>query len=171
MHVQALRTIPTDNREGSKPPNSNGASERTKLVQRPFLTAKSATVGFCNKDRIEQLSEGDLALAKWRQEVIRPILVLEKGSPARAELIEELAQKPRLFPNGNRKKVAKSALYNWVRDFEAEGLNGLIRKRRADSGAKRQKVTRAWDAFFEAHIDAAKHAEISDELTTYTGGA
>jgi len=54
-----------------------------------------------------------------------------------------------------------------VRDFEAEGLNGLVRKRRTDTGAKRQKVTRAWDAFFEAHIDAAKHAEISDELTTY----
>lgn len=106
-------------------------------------------------------------MAKWRQEVIRPILTLEKGSPARAELIEELAQTPRLFPNGKRKKVAKSALYNWVRDFEAGGLNGLIRKRRADCGAKRQKVTRAWDAFFKDHIDLSKHAEISDELTTY----
>ncbi|SDG17997.1 hypothetical protein SAMN04489759_10589 [Sulfitobacter delicatus] len=111
--------------------------------------------------------EADLALARWRQEVIRPILILEKGSPARAELIEELAQTPRLFPNGKRKTLTKRSLYNWVRDFEAEGLNGLIRKRRADTGAKRQKVTRAWDAFFEAHIDAAKHAEISDELTTY----
>ncbi|WP_152912352.1 helix-turn-helix domain-containing protein [Candidatus Rhodobacter oscarellae] len=111
--------------------------------------------------------EADLALARWRQEVIRPILILEKGSPARAELIEQLAQTPRLFPNGKRKAVTKQTLYNWVKAFEAEGLNGLIRKRRADSGAKRQKVTRAWDAFFEAHIDAAKHAEISDELTTY----
>ena len=111
--------------------------------------------------------EADLALARWRQEVIRPILILEKGSPARAELIEELAQTPRLFPNGKRKAVTKQTLYNWVKAFEAEGLNGLIRKRRTDTGAKRQKVTRAWDAFFEAHIDAAKHAEISDELTTY----
>lgn len=63
--------------------------------------------------------------------------------------------------------MTKQTLYNWVKAFEAEGLNGLIRKRRTDTGAKRQKVTRAWDAFFEAHIDAAKHAELSDELTTY----
>jgi hypothetical protein len=63
--------------------------------------------------------------------------------------------------------TAKSPIQDWVKAFEAEGLNGLIRKRRTDTGAKRQKVTRAWDAFFEAHIDAAQHAEISDELTTY----
>ena len=111
--------------------------------------------------------EADLTIARWRQEVIRPAILLEKGSPARAELIEELAKTPRLFPNGKRKAVTKQTLYNWVRDFEADGLNGLVRKRRTDTGAKRQKVTRAWDAFFEAHIDATKHAEISDELTTY----
>lgn len=111
--------------------------------------------------------EASLALARWRKEVIQPALTLKSGSAARAEMIDELAKTPRLFPNGKRKAVTKRTLYNWVRDAEAEGINGLIRKRRTDTGAKRQKVTRAWDAFFEAHIDATKHAEISDELTTY----
>lgn len=111
--------------------------------------------------------EASLALARWRIEVIQPALTLKSGSAARAEMIEALAKTPRLFPNGKRKAVTKRTLYNWVRDAEAEGINGLIRKRRTDTGAKRQKVTRAWDAFFEAHIDATKHAEISDELTTY----
>lgn len=119
------------------------------------------------ESQIGALSENDLVLARWRQEVIRPALILEKGSPARAELIEELARTPRLFPNGKRKAVTKQTLYNWLKAFEAEGLNGLTRKRRKDVGAKHQKVTRAWDAFFEAHISAAQHTEVSDVLTTY----
>jgi hypothetical protein len=37
------------------------------------------------------------------------------------------------------------------------------------NGAKRQKVTRAWDNFFAAHIDAITHDGVSDELTKYRG--
>ncbi|WP_156875489.1 transposase domain-containing protein [Phaeobacter inhibens] len=111
--------------------------------------------------------EADLELARWRHEVIRPLLILEKQSAERAALIGELAAVPRLFPNGNRKAVTKQTLYNWLNAFEAEGLTGLIRKKRTDTGAKRQKITRAWDAFFAMHIDANTQAQVSDELTTY----
>lgn len=111
--------------------------------------------------------EADLALARFRHELIRPVLLLDKGSPERAEMIIELAQTPRLFPNGSRKAVTKQTLYNWVRDFEAGGLQGLIRKRRADTGAKRQKVTRVWDGFFAPHIDASTHDQVAKDLTTY----
>lgn len=111
--------------------------------------------------------EADLELARWRHEVIRPLLALEKQSAERAALIGELAAVPRLFPNGNRKAVTKQTLYNWLNAFEAEGLSGLIRKKRADTGAKRQQVTRAWDAFFAMHIDANTQAQVSNDLTTY----
>jgi len=111
--------------------------------------------------------EADLALARWRQEVIRPVLILEKQSAERAGLIADLAMTARLFPNGARKTVTKQTLYNWVKAFEADGLNGLIRKRRNDTGAKRQQVTRAWDAFFAMQIDLAAQAKVSDELTSY----
>ena len=109
----------------------------------------------------------DLGLARWRHNVIRPILSEKRGSSDRASLIEEMANAHRVFPNGTRKQVTKQTLYNWVNAFEAEGLNGLIRKRRNDTGAKRQQVTRAWDKFFTAHIDATAQAKVSDELTTY----
>ncbi|KPN63737.1 hypothetical protein AKJ29_14065 [Aliiroseovarius crassostreae] len=99
--------------------------------------------------------------------MIRPATDLPKGSAERAAMIEKIAETPHRFPTGKRKLITKQTLYNWVRDYEASGIHGLMRKTRTDNGAKRQKVTRAWDAFFEAHIDAAKHAEISDELTTY----
>lgn len=111
--------------------------------------------------------EADLELARWRHEVIRPVISLEKLSADRAALIGELAATPRLFPNGTRKSVTKQTLYNWVKAFEAEGLNGLIRKRRADTAVKRQQVTRAWDKFFAEHIDATEQARVSDELTAY----
>ncbi|MCL6285586.1 hypothetical protein M3P21_18815 [Ruegeria sp. 2012CJ41-6] len=111
--------------------------------------------------------ETDLELARWRHEVIRPVLTLEKLSADRAALIGELAATPRLFPNGTRKAVTKQTLYNWVKAFEAEGLNELIRKRRADTAVKRQQVTRAWDRYFAEHIDATAQAKVSDELTGY----
>ena len=111
--------------------------------------------------------EADLALARWRHEVIRPILKTKAQTPERSAMIADVAAATRVTPNGKRKNLTKPTIYNWLRDFEAEGLNGLIRKRRADTGIKRQKVTRNWDAFFEAHIDATAHAEVSEELTTY----
>ena len=117
--------------------------------------------------RTDARFEADLALARWRQEVIRPALAFEKGSPERAAVIEDLTREPRLFPNGKRKRISKQTLYKWLRDYEAFGLNGLVRKRRADSGVRRQTVTRAWDAFFAAHVDAATQAGIGDALTTY----
>lgn len=111
--------------------------------------------------------EADLTVARWRLDVITPALVHKKGSAERAGVIEELAAMVRLSPNGTRKAVTKQTIYNWLRDFEADGIHGLIRKRRADNGAKRQTVTRAWDAFFGPHINDIAHAQVGIDLTTY----
>ncbi|PIE09049.1 MAG: hypothetical protein CSA73_00545 [Rhodobacterales bacterium] len=107
--------------------------------------------------------EADLAQARWRHEVIRPILILPRQSAGRAALIKELAAQPRLFPNGQRKAVTPQTIYNWVKAFEAEGLHGLMRKRRSDVGARRTGITRAWDGLFAPHIDEATHNGVADE--------
>ncbi len=117
--------------------------------------------------RNDERHEADLALARWRHEVIRPILMLEKQSAERSACIRELAALPRLFPTGQRKAVTPQTLYNWVAAFEAEGLHGLMRKRRSDTGAKRTGITRAWDGFFAPHIDEAAHNNVADEITRY----
>ena len=117
--------------------------------------------------RNDKRHEADLALARWRHEVIRPILILEKQSAERSALIKELAAQPRLFPNGTRRAVTPQTLYNWVAVFEAEGLHGLMRKRRFDTGAKRTGITRAWDGFFAPHIDETTHNDVADEITRY----
>jgi hypothetical protein len=76
--------------------------------------------------------EATLVVARWRHNVVRPALALKAGSPARASMILDIASAKRMFPNGSRKVVTKQTIYNWERDFEAEGLNGLVRKRRTD---------------------------------------
>lgn len=111
--------------------------------------------------------EGDLAVARWRHEVIRPVVALPKQSAERAALITELAGVQRLFPNGKRKAVTPQTLYNWVAAFEAEGLNGLIRKRRSDTGVRHTGITRAWDGFFAPHVAADARQAVADEITRY----
>ncbi len=111
--------------------------------------------------------EKDLTLARFKREVIRPATDLPKQSPERSAILEELTKSPLVFPNGSIKVVTKVTLYNWVRDFEAGGINGLIRKRREDIGAKYQKITRAWDGFFSPLIDSSQHDDVSDALSTY----
>lgn len=108
-----------------------------------------------------------LSIARWRLDVIQPALNHASGSPERAVAVREIAGVVRLLPSGKRKKLTTATIYNWVKAYEAEKLSGLIRKTRADTGAKRKTVSRAWDAFFERHIDEVTHERVSDDLTAH----
>ncbi len=111
--------------------------------------------------------DADFELARFRHELIRPALVMEKGSPERSASVDDIAAIKHLFPNGRRKSVTRQTLYNWIKAAESEGLQGLLRKRRADKGTHYQKINRTWDAFFAPHIDEAEMARVSDELIKY----
>lgn len=106
-------------------------------------------------------------LAEWRRDLIDPVTRLPKGSADRAALIKALAEVPHRFPNGERKAVTPQTLYNWVKAYESDGVYGLMRKRRSDTGAKRTGITRAWDGFFAPHIDETTHNDVADEITRY----
>jgi len=108
-----------------------------------------------------------LSIGQWRMDVIRPALAYPKGSAERGAALMDIANTVRRFPNGKRKAVTVQTLYNWVRAIENEGLSGVVRKTRTDVGAKRKKVSRAWDAFFQAHIDADTHTRVNHDLTKY----
>ncbi len=126
------------------------------------------TVMAAPKDsRTDPTFDKRMSVAIWRSDVIRPATDLPGGSAERAAMIDELAAIPRRFPNGVRKTVTKQTLYNWVRAYDEEGLYGLMRKKRTDSGAKRQTVSRAWDAFFAPHVNEVAQAQVADDLTTY----
>lgn len=108
-----------------------------------------------------------LDIAIWRSDLIRPAVELAKGSSERAKMVDRIAATTHRAPDGKRKKLSRMTIYNWVRNYEASGVYGLMRKTRNDTGVARKKVTRAWDKFFADHITEAQQAEISDELTTY----
>jgi hypothetical protein len=108
-----------------------------------------------------------LAVARWRHDVIRPALSLAPHSEQRVAVLAQIARQVRLMPNGREKALTKQTLYNWINAFEAEGLYGLMRKRRSDKGGQWQKITRAWDGLFAPHITVQTHTDVADELTTY----
>ena len=113
--------------------------------------------------------EERLNKARWRHDVIKPALVWPKGSSERATVIKGLGTLERLLLNGKRGSVASKTIYRWICDFEEgnAGLAGLMPKENIAKGIRKTIVTRAWDAFFEAHIDADAHAHVADQLTHY----
>ncbi len=107
-----------------------------------------------------------LRLARWRFDLIEEVLRLPRRSAECASLVKALAGKVHRLPSGQRKALTPQTLYNRVKAYEADGLYGLMRKRRADSGRARIQVTRAWDGFF-APLETDAHARVAAEITRY----
>ena len=110
-----------------------------------------------------------LNVARWRHDVIRPVLELPRNSKERSLKLDELAEVVRTHPNGVKKPVLRRTIYNWVAAFEKDsaGLAGLMPKLRNDKGKSRTTVTRVWDQFFAGHISPEDQARVADDLTGY----
>ncbi|MEM7296573.1 MAG: hypothetical protein AAF330_08140, partial [Pseudomonadota bacterium] len=117
----------------------------------------------------DPLHEKRMATARWRHDIIKPLLETPKQSAARSVLFDEIAAVERLCLNGTRKCISKPQLYRWVRAFEGgnAGLAGLMPKENARRGTRDVAVSRSWDGFFAPHIGEADHARVADELTHY----
>lgn len=73
--------------------------------------------------------------AKWKRALIEPALAHPLGSRARGNEIKDIAR---------REGIKARTLQDWIKRFEADGLQGLVRQRRHD--VPRVFVTRKWDA-------------------------
>ncbi|MDO5644044.1 MAG: helix-turn-helix domain-containing protein, partial [Paracoccus sp. (in: a-proteobacteria)] len=107
------------------------------------------------------------AAARFRMDVIRHAVAQPKGSPARKAALDALAGRVLIMPDGKRRALSRSTLYNWVAAYDAGGLFGLMDAPRKDKGQKRAIVTLAWDQFFAGRIGGDDHARIGETLTTY----
>lgn len=113
----------------------------------------------------------DRKTANWRLNIIRPILGTKARSAERGQLINKIADDGVIGEDGQRQSVTKVSLYNWVKKYEAKGLNGLIRKKRNDSKKQRVIVTQKWDQFFTHFgISEADHSYIGDEIRAHIAG-
>ena len=70
-------------------------------------------------------------IARWRHEIIEPMLHLPPRSMARAAAIEAAARIERDWPSGRRCAIAESTIRRWIADFERDGMAGLEPKARA----------------------------------------
>ncbi len=118
---------------------------------------------------LDKRHDARLDVARWRHDVIRPVLALPKRSKAREVKVQELAALERLLPNGRRGLVSRATICRWVQAYEAKqaGLAGLMPKENARKGTRDVTVTRTWDSFFEGRIPQADHARIADQLQAH----
>lgn len=116
---------------------------------------------------LDKRHEERLKVARWRLDLIRQAVAHPKGSRARKAALDAVAGQVRSLPDGSRKAIAQSTLYNWVTAYDAEGLAGLMPEVRKDKGVARAVVTVAWDAFFGARISEGDRQRIGEELTGY----
>lgn len=107
------------------------------------------------------------AVARWRLDLIRAAVAHPKGSTARKAALDGIAGQVWTGPDGRRKALARSTLYNWVSAYDAEGLAGLMPEIRKDKGIARAVVTQGWDGFFAGRISDDDQRRIGDDLTKY----
>lgn len=111
--------------------------------------------------------EDRAALARWRLNVIRPLVQQPKGSPARKALAEDLAARQVPHPDGRAKRISRATIYGWVSAYDKDGLAGLMPATRRARGQARTVVSTAWDGFFAGRIAGADHQGVGDEVTHY----
>ena len=107
-----------------------------------------------------------VALARFKEALLAPIVAHPAGSAGRAGAIEARLATPVTFPNGRQKRLSRPTLYRWLRDFEQGRMSGLLVKRRRDAGRGRCVLSRAFDARFGS-VPAAEMAALTDRLTRY----
>lgn len=101
--------------------------------------------------------------AKWKFALIEPALAHPPRSRARGDAIAALADIEHTKPDGRAVRIGERTLSDWIKKYEASGLQGLVRRRRHD--APRVFITREWDAACPLPEDAK--AAIADRITRH----
>lgn len=103
--------------------------------------------------------------ALWILGIIRPILGLAKNSPDRAAAIAEVLARTHTRPDGKAVRIGKSQLYEWLKRYETELIDGLRPRQRADIGTRRVLITREWDA--ACPLDEGSRQAVAEALADY----
>lgn len=103
--------------------------------------------------------------ALWVLGLIRPILGLPKSSAERAAAIADVLARTHTRPDGKAVTVKKTQLYEWLKRYEGEHVEGLKPRQRADIGQRRVMITREWDTACPL-AEGARHA-IAEAIADY----
>lgn len=117
-----------------------------------------------------QLSHGPKAQQErsfWFH-VISPALAHPKGSRERGEAIREAAAQERWRPGRKPFFADERTIHRKIADYEAHGLAGLSRAKRADAGSDKVILSREWDR--AVNLSDAEKSRIADGMRGYVGG-
>ena len=92
--------------------------------------------------------------AKWKRALIEPALAHPPRSRARGNEIRDIAR---------NEGIKARTLSDWIKRFEADGLQGLVRQRRHD--VPRVFITREWDA--ACQLPDETKAAIAEKITAH----
>jgi hypothetical protein len=110
--------------------------------------------------------EGRLRRALWIEGIIKPALAAKKGK-ARSAAIAQIIETTQQRWDSKAVKLNPQTVYHWIREAESGGLVALSYKARADRGAKRIRVSRAWDKAFIPLLGNEKAEELAADLWQY----
>lgn len=109
-------------------------------------------------------------LASWKLAAVRRVQQgSETGSADPVELIRKVAAET-AWPSGRREgqPISETSLRNWIRCEEERGYGGLLRRQRADRGARRVIISKKWcEAAAAAGLDKAGQERIAEELDLF----
>lgn len=117
-----------------------------------------------------QLSHGPKAQEErefWYH-VIAPALAQPKGSRERGQAIREAAAQERWRPGRKPFRVSERSIQRKLDDYEAHGLAGLGRAKRADAGDPITIISRRWDR--AVSFDDAEKRRLARLVRDYIGG-
>lgn len=100
--------------------------------------------------------------------VIAPALAHPKGSRERGQAIREAAAQERWRPGRKPFRVSERSIQRKLDDYEAHGLAGLGRAKRADAGGRVAIIARRWDA--AVPFEDLEKRRIERALREYVGG-
>ncbi len=102
---------------------------------------------------------------------IAPAVNLEDlRSDERGKAVKELLGQRLVFPDGKQIEPTMRTIYNWIRAYEKQGINGLMRAKRVDTNTWRCPITTVWDKCFKDAISEDEYAKAAETIKAHIRG-
>ena len=150
--------------------------ERWYFEQGIDLHAKSSAEQQCLVDAEGHFVLSDPFMIKARERAafihrtIAPALKQPARSSGRGAAVKQLLDAELIFPCGRVMTPTKKTVHNWINAYEADGIHGLMRRKRSDVSAPRYGITRAWDTLFLAHLSEEEITQAAEQIDQHIRG-
>jgi len=107
----------------------------------------------------------EVAEWQWKLKLIAPALQFDKRSRGRGQVLEEIAMRVHVKPNGKSVTLSLSTLRNWIKTLEDHQDETVLVRKRRQKNLRRNIINRHWDK--AAPFTNAEKRRIASEIETY----